>query len=81
MPSGKAPGMDGVPPEITKSGKSVLLEPQVLYELLRLCWSKCNVPQDMPNAKIVTLYKNKDDRSDNNYRGISLLSIVGKPQY
>ena len=33
----------------------------------------------MRDAKIVTLYKNKAERSDcNNYRGISLLSIVGK---
>ena len=37
------------------------------------------VPQDMRDAKIITLYKNKGERSDcNNYRGISLLSIVGK---
>ena len=32
----------------------------------------------MRDAKIVILYKNKGDRSDNYYRGISLLSIVGK---
>lgn len=37
------------------------------------------MPQDMRDANIITLYKNKGDRSDcNNYHGISLLSIVGK---
>lgn len=37
------------------------------------------MPQDMRDANIITLYKNKGERSDcNNYRGISLLSIVGK---
>ena len=74
---GRAPGEDSIPPEIIKCGKPALLEP--LHELLCLCWSEGKVPQDMRNAKIITLYKNKGDRSDcNNYRGISLLSIVGK---
>lgn len=64
----KAPGKDGIPPEVLKSGKPALL--QHLHELLCLCWEK---------GHIVPLYKNKGDPSDcNNYHGISLLSIVRK---
>ncbi|KAI8521282.1 hypothetical protein Bbelb_010360 [Branchiostoma belcheri] len=75
--SGKAPGMDGIPPEVIKSAKGVLL-PE-LHDLLCQCWEEGEIPQDMKDSNIITLYKNKGDRSDcNNYRGISLLSIVGK---
>ncbi len=77
LSTGKAPDEDVIPPEIMKSGKDALL--QDLHELLCLCWREGAVPKDMRNTKIVILYKNKGDRSDcNNYRGISLLSIVGK---
>ncbi len=74
---GKSPGSDGIPPEALKNGKPALLQP--LHELLCLCWDQGYIPQDMRDANIVTVYKNKGDRSDcNNYRGISLLNIVGK---
>ncbi len=74
---GKAPGSDGIPPEALKNGKPALLQP--LHELLCLCWDQGYIPQDMRDANIVTVYKNKGDRSDcNNYRGISLLNIFGK---
>ena len=64
----QAPGKDSIPPEVLKHGKQTILQP--LRELLCLCWE---------HANIVTLYKNKGDRSNcNNYCGISLLSIVGK---
>ena len=77
LSTGKAPGSDGIPTEVIKCGKSAFLRP--LHELLCLCWEEGAVPQDMRDATIVTLYKNKGDRSDcNHYRGISLLSIVGK---
>jgi len=77
LPSGKATGKDGIPAEIIKSGKSSLLVP--LHKLLTQCWNKGSVPQDLKDANIITLLKNKGDRHDcNNYRGISLLSIVGK---
>ena len=50
-----------------------------LHRLLLQCWEDGAVPQDMGDAMIITLYKNKEDRSDcNNYLGISILDIVGK---
>ena len=74
---GKAPGCDSIPPEVIKCAKPALL--QHLHQLFCLCCNEGTVPQEMRDATIVTLYKNKGDRSDcNNYRGISLLSIVGK---
>jgi hypothetical protein len=77
LTTGKAPGKDGIPAEVIKCGGSVLFTH--LYDLLCQCWDEGAVPQDMRDANIITLYKNKGDRSDcNNYRGISLLSIVGK---
>ena len=77
LPSGKAPGNDGIPPEVIKCGKSALVAH--MHSLLCKCWEEGTLPQDMRDANIVTLYKNKGDRGDcNNYRGISLLSIVGK---
>ncbi|KAK7109622.1 hypothetical protein V1264_013633 [Littorina saxatilis] len=70
-------GLDGIPPEIVKCAKGPALGH--LHKLLVHCWKEGEVPQDMRDSNIVTLYKNKGDRSDcNNYRGISLLSIVGK---
>ena len=44
-----------------------------------LCWREGEVPQDMRDANIVTLNKNKGDKSDyNNYRGIPLLTVIKK---
>ena len=74
---GKAPEKDDIPPEVIKAGKTTLIHH--LHKLLCQCWEDGAVPQDMRDANIVTIYKNKGDRSDcNNYRGISLLNIVGK---
>ena len=74
---GKAPGADGITPDVIKLGKPSLLP--YLHDLLCLCWNEGAIPQDMRDVKIITLSKNKGDRSDcNNYRGISLFSTVGK---
>ena len=77
LTSSKAPGKDNIPVEVLKCCKEFITTE--LYEVFRLCWRKGGVPQDMKDANIVTLYKNKGDRGDfNNYCLISLLSIVGK---
>ena len=77
LASGKAPGNDGIPPDLIKHCKATLLIP--LHEVFCQCWQEGAVPQGMGDSKIITLYKNKSERNDcNNYRGISLLSIVGK---
>ena len=70
LTSGKAPGKDGTPPKVLKSGKSALL--QHLHELLCLCWQKGYIPHDIQDANIITLYKNKGDCS-------KLTPIVASP--
>ena len=75
--SHKAPGIDGLPAEVYKYGGDQLLEK--LTSLFTLCWSKGEVPGDLRDAVIVSLYKNKGEKSDcSNYRGVTLLSIAGK---
>ena len=73
----KAPGNDAIPSEVLKVGKSFFFI--LLHEPLIQCWDEGSVLQDMRNAWIITQYKNKGDRNDcNNYRGILLISVVGK---
>nr|XP_054771645.1 uncharacterized protein LOC129279571 [Lytechinus pictus] len=68
LTSGKAPGKDGIPPDLIKAGKDTDLL-RHLHELLCQCWKEGTIPHDMRDANIITLYKNKGDRNDcNNYR-------------
>ena len=71
---GKAPGNDGIPVEVIKCAKGTLLKE--LHEILCQCWREGEAPQDMRDANIAILYKNKSDC--NNYCGTSLLNIIGK---
>ena len=68
----KASGNDATPLKLSNKVKPAL--PPHLHELVQLCWWE---PQGLRDAKIATPLKNEGDRSDcNNYRGISVLSIV-----
>ena len=75
--SGKAPGSDGIPPDIFKHGGTAIAEE--LLKLFTQIWKEGGVPQDFKDADIVHLYKNKGDiKCCDNHRGISLLCIAGK---
>ena len=77
LASGKAPGKDNNLVEVLKCCKGIITTE--LNEVFHLCWREGGVPHDMKDANIIILYKNKGNRGDcNNYRGISLLSVVGK---
>ena len=73
---GKSPGLDGISADLLKCDNCLLSH---MYELLCNCWRVGSFPADMKVAKIVTLYKGKGDKGEcNSYRGISLLSVLGK---
>ena len=74
---GKAPGMDGVRVEMLKEGGVTVL--QWLVRLFNVCFMLSIVPVDWVIACMVPLYKGKGDMYEcSNFRGISLLSVVGK---
>ena len=74
---GKAPEKDGISIRIIRCASCTLMG--MLYMILCQCWREGSVLQDMRDAHIITLYKNKGDRSDcNSYQGISLLNTMGK---
>ena len=77
LKAGKAPGCDGIPPEVFKYGGNEVASQ--LQKFFALCWHEGKIPQDFKNSSIVHLYKHKGDRSlCDNHRGISLLSVAGK---
>lgn len=77
LKSRKAAGQDGIPPEVFKYGGIELI--RRLHKLFLRIWNEEDVPQQLKDATIVTIFKNKGSRTDcGNYRGISLLAIAGK---
>ncbi|TWW62340.1 hypothetical protein D4764_04G0009870 [Takifugu flavidus] len=73
---GKAPGVDEIPPEFLKA-----LDVVGLSWLTRVCniaWTSGAVPLDWQTGVVVPLSKKGDRRVCSNYRGITLLSLLGK---
>ena len=77
MKEGKAPGLDVVRVEMLKKGGVTVLE--WLVRVFNVCFMLSIVPVGWVIACMVPLYKGKGDVHEfSNFRGISLLSVVGK---
>jgi len=76
-PKGKAAGDDGITTEaIHACGETGIMW---LTTIFKKAWEERKVPEDLQNAIVVPIWKKKGNKKDcSNYRGISLLSHVGK---
>ena len=76
MNPGKSPGPDGILPETIMYGGRTLKN--YLLTFFNLFWITELIPSDLVNPNIAILFKKGDRSQCGNYRGISLLSVVGK---
>ena len=73
---GKSPGPDGVLPEVLVHGGNTLKA--FLFAIISMFWVTENIPSEVRDPNITILFKKGDRSQCGNYRGISLLSVVGK---
>lgn len=76
MKCGKSAGPDGIPPEIFVYGGPEVAKN--LHEIIVIIWNSENIPAELINANIITIFKKNDRHNVSNYRGISLLAVAGK---
>ena len=76
MSTGKSGGLSGIVPELLKAGGECLRA--VLLDLLRSVWVGSYVPPDWRHAQIIPIPKKGSLSSCDNWRGITLLDVVGK---
>ena len=67
--------MDGITAEILKNGGEKMID--LLEQVIQRVWES-EVPRNWRDAILVSLYKKGSKLDCSNFRGISLLSIVGK---
>ena len=73
---GKVPGICGIHAELLKAGGNAVL---MLHAVLCSAWNTGFIPTDWKRDFVVPLSKGKGDRQDcNNYRGVTVLSVLGK---
>ena len=72
----KTGGNDGFVGELLKYGGSGMVN--LLHQLFSVVWHAELVPPQWREGLIVNLFKKGDKEVPGNYRGITLLSVVGK---
>ena len=78
LKSGKAAGQSGILPEMIRTASYDDDFLNSLLELVQLVWREGKVPQDWIDAILVPIAKKGDLKNCDNWRGISLLDVVGK---
>ena len=73
---GTASGRSGIAPEMILYGDSALHHR--IHKLLREVWISGVVPPEWRDAEIIPIPKKGDLQSCDDWRGISLLDVVGK---
>lgn len=76
MKSGNAARYDRITAEMFKAGQGIVASQ--LYHLFNLCWKTGQVPNDWCKTVVFFSKENGSQQDCKNYRGISLLNIVGK---
>ena len=76
LKNGKAPGEDGVCPEMLKAEDQVT--PGILQNILQDIWENGAIPDDWNTGVIIKIPKKGDLGDCNNWRGITLLSLTSK---
>ena len=76
LKSYKSVGLDGIPGEIIKFCSRDLAP--LLTNLINLSFSEGCFPNCLKSAKVIPVHKGEDKTDMNNYRPISLLSVISK---
>ena len=76
MKSGKVPGIDSITADLLRVDTDTTVK--VLHELFNKIWEEESVPEDWLRGLIIKLPKKGDLMSCENWRGITLMSLVAK---
>ena len=78
LKKGKAGGSSGILPEMVKAGCCREEFRSFLLDLVHAVWEQRQVPRDWSDAILIPIPKRGDLSQCGNWRGISLLEVVGK---